>query len=314
MKLYIKLVLTLIFTTISLHGVSAQDVGTKEKPIYLYNSYQGPDRVLTYAGENQPVVMAKKEEGNTAQMWYIETVEGTIFPKFKNVGAGPNQCLDVVSEKLAEYGGLSKVGMADCGNYSGQFWDMKVTIEGLQLSTQFQGTERLLDCDGLIDGSIVGLMDKANVSGQTWNIQAVKQKTEEFNPTTVTTLTYTGTENWNKLNEIKMINVYQIDKNNKCNYQTTLKVLGALPEDINFVFFQNDREFGKFKILGINEIGYYYYEKQFLKSESCNSKIDTETQNRYNNMFVEIQDKEGNVIGKRLQINSTFFQRFIGRE
>ncbi|MEM6425876.1 MAG: RICIN domain-containing protein [Cyanobacteria bacterium P01_D01_bin.128] len=83
---------------------------------------------------------------------------------------GANKCLDIVND-----GFNNQLIMADCGNYSGQFWsfDSDGTPPGTyRLRTQFTGANKCLDIvnDGFNNQLIMA--DCGNYSGQFWSFDS----------------------------------------------------------------------------------------------------------------------------------------------
>lgn len=78
---------------------------------------------------------------------------------------GSNKCLDIVND-----GKNNQLTMADCGNFSGQFWSIAGQPGSYRLQTQFTGKNKCLDIvnDGTNNRLIMA--DCGNFSGQMWTI------------------------------------------------------------------------------------------------------------------------------------------------
>ena len=85
--------------------------------------------------------------------------------KLQTEFTGPNKCLDIVND-----GNNNQLTMADCGNYSGQFWSMTpVQPSGAyQLRTQFTGSNKCLDIVNDGNNNQLTMADCGNYSGQLW--------------------------------------------------------------------------------------------------------------------------------------------------
>ncbi|MEI6064062.1 MAG: hypothetical protein WCQ26_05690, partial [Pseudanabaena sp. ELA748] len=55
----------------------------------------------------------------SGQLWKIEPM-GDGYNRLRNSFTGSRKCLDIVND-----GRNNKLRMADCGNYSGQFWEFE---------------------------------------------------------------------------------------------------------------------------------------------------------------------------------------------
>jgi hypothetical protein len=85
---------------------------------------------------------------------------------------GGDSCLDIVNS-----GNLDKVRMANCGNFSGQLWEITPDADYryVRLRTRFTGTAMCLDATDNGGGNQVRMAQCANVSGQQWRIEQAGQ-------------------------------------------------------------------------------------------------------------------------------------------
>jgi hypothetical protein len=61
--------------------------------------------------------------------------------------------------------------MANCGNYTGQFWIIKPFADGFhRLQTQFTGNNKCLDIVNDGKNNLLVMADCRNYSGQFWKI------------------------------------------------------------------------------------------------------------------------------------------------
>jgi allophanate hydrolase subunit 2 len=89
------------------------------------------------------------------------------FYRLQTQFTGKNKCLDIVND-----GNNNQLTMADCGNYSGQFWSIKPTGDrgSYRLQTQFTGKNKCLDIVNDGDNNQLTMADCGNYSGQFWKI------------------------------------------------------------------------------------------------------------------------------------------------
>ena len=79
---------------------------------------------------------------------------------------GSNKCLDIVND-----GKNNQLTMADCGNFSGQFWSIQAAGQGsYRLQTQFTGNNKCLDIVNDGKNNQLTMADCGNFSGQFWSI------------------------------------------------------------------------------------------------------------------------------------------------
>ncbi len=80
---------------------------------------------------------------------------------------GNKKCLDIIND-----GDNNQLTMADCGNYSGQFWSIRPSGNGgfYRLQTQFTGNKKCLDIINDGDNNQLTMADCGNYSGQFWKI------------------------------------------------------------------------------------------------------------------------------------------------
>jgi Ricin-type beta-trefoil lectin domain len=86
--------------------------------------------------------------------------------RLKTQFTGDNKCLDIIND-----GANNRPNMANCGNFSGQIWNVEPTQEKgfYRLKTQFTGENKCLDV--INDGSDrITMANCANFSGQIWSI------------------------------------------------------------------------------------------------------------------------------------------------
>lgn len=92
--------------------------------------------------------------------------------RFKTMFTGTNKCLDIINDGLN-----NQPTMADCGNYSGQYWQLKITPYSdfgyFQLQSMFAGINKCLDIanDGL--GNRLIMTNCGNYSGQYWQLEKI---------------------------------------------------------------------------------------------------------------------------------------------
>ncbi|MEO1211369.1 MAG: RICIN domain-containing protein [Cyanobacteria bacterium J06638_20] len=89
------------------------------------------------------------------------------FNRLRTQFTGSEKCLDIIND-----GANDQLIMADCADYSGQFWSFQpIGSEGYyRLRTMFTGEDKCLDIinDGMNDQLI--MVDCGNYSGQLWQI------------------------------------------------------------------------------------------------------------------------------------------------
>jgi hypothetical protein len=94
----------------------------------------------------------------------LAQVPGRI--RLKTQFTGENKCLDIIND-----GNNNRPNMANCGNFSGQIWNVQPTqVKGFyRLKTQFTGEGKCLDV--INDGSNrLTMAPCADFSGQIWSI------------------------------------------------------------------------------------------------------------------------------------------------
>ncbi len=106
----------------------------------------------------------------------LPTVPGAIAQsssyRLKTQFTGDNKCLDIIND-----GENNKPIMADCGNYSGQLWQVERTKQSgyYRLKTQFTGKAKCLDIINDGENNKPTMADCGNYSGQFWKIERTKQ-------------------------------------------------------------------------------------------------------------------------------------------
>jgi Ricin-type beta-trefoil lectin domain len=86
--------------------------------------------------------------------------------RLKTQFTGDNKCLDIIND-----GANNRPNMANCGNFSGQLWNVRPTkVQGFyRLKTLFTGENKCLDV--INDGSNrITMANCAEFSGQIWSI------------------------------------------------------------------------------------------------------------------------------------------------
>jgi hypothetical protein len=96
----------------------------------------------------------------------------TSDSQLKTQFTGKNKCLDIIND-----GENNKPTMADCGNFSGQFWSLEPTqTRGYyRLKTQFTGKNKCLDIINDDENNKPAMADCGNFSGQFWNFSNSKK-------------------------------------------------------------------------------------------------------------------------------------------
>jgi hypothetical protein len=89
------------------------------------------------------------------------------FSSFKTNFTGNDKCLDVVND-----GTNDRLQMADCGNFSGQFWSTVATgTKGyVRLRNNFTGNDKCLDVVNDGNNNRLQMADCGNFSGQFWQL------------------------------------------------------------------------------------------------------------------------------------------------
>ena len=93
--------------------------------------------------------------------------ESTSVPsegRFQTELTGSNKCLDIVND-----GTNNQLTMADCGDFTGQFWHLKPTKDGrFVLQTEFTGQNKCLDIVNDGSNNKLTMADCGNITGQFW--------------------------------------------------------------------------------------------------------------------------------------------------
>ena len=97
----------------------------------------------------------------------------TSDSQLKTQFTGENKCLDIIND-----GENNKPTMADCGNFSGQFWSVERTkTRGYyRLRTQFTGKNKCLDIINDGENNKPTMADCGNFSGQFWSVERTKTR------------------------------------------------------------------------------------------------------------------------------------------
>jgi hypothetical protein len=92
--------------------------------------------------------------------------------RFKTMFAGTNKCLDIINDGLN-----NQLIMANCGNYSGQYWQFKITPYSefgyFQFQSMFAGINKCLDIANDGFGNRLIMTNCGNYSGQYWQLERI---------------------------------------------------------------------------------------------------------------------------------------------
>ena len=117
---------------------------------------------------NLPLAKQVVKTANQAFKQSSSSSNETFNYRLKTMFTGANKCLDIVND-----GRNDRVTMADCGNFSGQYWKMATSDRHpgyTRLQTMFIGANKCLDIvnDGRNDR--VTMADCGDFSGQYWKM------------------------------------------------------------------------------------------------------------------------------------------------
>jgi Ricin-type beta-trefoil lectin domain len=109
---------------------------------------------------------------NNIRLSQAGVVNGLKYHSLKTNFTGDGKCLDVVND-----GTNNKLQMADCGNFSGQFWNAgSSNVRGyVRLRNQFTGSNKCLDVVNDGTNNQLQMADCGNFSGQVWSIVRIKK-------------------------------------------------------------------------------------------------------------------------------------------
>ena len=87
--------------------------------------------------------------------------------RLKTLFTGSDKCLDIINDAQD-----NKPIMDDCGNYSGQFWQIQKTNKSgyYRLKTLFTGSNKCLDIINDSQDNKPIMADCGNYSGQFWQV------------------------------------------------------------------------------------------------------------------------------------------------
>jgi len=96
----------------------------------------------------------------------------TSSVSLRSAFTGRDSCLDIINS-----GSLDQLNMANCGNFTGQMWE--ITPDGdsgfVRLRTRFTGASMCLDVVNDGDNSQIHMAQCANVTGQQWHIEQAER-------------------------------------------------------------------------------------------------------------------------------------------
>ena len=98
---------------------------------------------------------------------FANTAQGQTNYRLKTMFTGSDKCLDIINDAQD-----NKPIMDDCGNYSGQFWQIQKTNKSgyYRLKTLFTGSNKCLDIINDSKDNKPIMADCGNYSGQFWQI------------------------------------------------------------------------------------------------------------------------------------------------
>ncbi|WP_198954105.1 RICIN domain-containing protein [Moorena bouillonii] len=98
--------------------------------------------------------------------------QGQTNYRLKTMFTGSDKCLDIINDAND-----NKPIMADCGNYSGQYWQIVATNKSgyYRLKTLFTGSDKCLDIINDSNDNKPIMANCGNYSGQFWQIEATNK-------------------------------------------------------------------------------------------------------------------------------------------
>jgi hypothetical protein len=125
-----------------------------------------------FLGENMPMdvfdggrrnnqARLNNDQNVSGQHWQFEPI-GKDSYRLRTEFAGPGMCLEINSS-------TNRPELRDCGDFTGQFWQIRQSDEWMVLTTTFGGSNMCLDIDP--DSNQPELRRCSDYSGQFWRLQ-----------------------------------------------------------------------------------------------------------------------------------------------
>jgi hypothetical protein len=130
-----------------------------------------------FLGENMPMdvfdggrrnnqARLNNDQNVSGQHWQFEPI-GKDSYRLRTEFAGPGMCLEINSS-------TNRPELRDCGDFTGQFWQITQSGEWVVLTTAFGGRDMCLDIDR--GSNQPELLRCGDYSGQSWRLQRTGQR------------------------------------------------------------------------------------------------------------------------------------------
>ena len=135
----------------------------------LSTQFRGPDMPMDVfnGGPKNHQARLDRDQDVSGQNWrFMPTGDGSyrLTTEFR----GPKMCLDINPP-------TNRPELRACGNFTGQFWQVVRSGDGVRLTTAFRGPRMCLDIDP--DSNQPELRPCGDFSGQSWTLTRTDQST-----------------------------------------------------------------------------------------------------------------------------------------
>lgn len=292
-----QILLSIAFLLLTFFTSVAQE---EEEFYYIYNQYQGKERVLTALTDGK-VVMADKAD-TAYQQWGHKPVDASGGFYFYNKGLGKEMYLRANLDK--------RLSLTKAMTTSGQMWYPINTNESnstFELANQIFGNDYVLDCDPDKIGPVVFMAEDGHYSGQIWSFLNVEM------PASKPIVTYPELKKWESLEAIDCyVNSVWAVKDVFLNDEYYLAVFDQFPEGATLNGYIDNVFKISITIQGYGKYGLLYGSEMGVGGDLRNvtfedyEEMNTDSQN----FSFEVVDKDGNPLTKRLNLSGKIFYKF----
>ena len=135
----------------------------------LSSQFRGPDMPMDVfnGGPKNNQARLDRDQDVSGQNWrFVPAGDGSF--RLSTEFRGPRMCLDINPP-------TNRPELRTCGNFTGQFWQVVPSGEGVRLTTAFRGPRMCLDIDP--DSNQPELRSCGDFSGQSWTLTRTDQST-----------------------------------------------------------------------------------------------------------------------------------------